>query len=142
MDDGIRIPGITTIPTAELRFVFTRSDGPGGQNVNKVATRVELVFDINQSRSLSARQKAVLMENLPARYVSNGVVRVASQESRSQWTNRELAVRKLVTLIQKALTPRKKRVATKPTAAASLRRRDAKRHLSRKKSRRRIPEVE
>lgn len=142
MDDAIRIQGIAMIPQGEIRFVFSRSEGPGGQNVNKVASRVELVFDINTSNSLSAKQKAMLLDNLPARYVSNGVIRVASQESRSQWTNRELAVRKFTGLLHKALTPRRKRIATKPSAAANQRRHEAKRRLSQKKARRRIRDVE
>jgi ribosome-associated protein len=79
------------IADAELVFSTSRSSGPGGQNVNKVNTRVTLLFDIEGSASLSARQKALLRRRFPGRINKNGVLRVVSQRHRTQLANRDAA---------------------------------------------------
>lgn len=111
------MPGVR-IPLTELSFMFTRSGGPGGQNVNKVATRVELLFDVEASPSLDDRQKAAVRSALRARIGSDGVLRVQAQDSRSQWQNRQRAAERLAALLRVALRPRKKRVASRPTSGS------------------------
>lgn len=126
--------GITVrIPRSELVFRTARSGGPGGQNVNKVETRVELEFDVAGSRGLSHAQKEVLFERLASRITSGGILRVVAQESRSQWSNREQAIKKFVDLLQKALRPRKKRLPTRPSSSARERRLEAKKRKGEKK---------
>jgi ribosome-associated protein len=119
-----------------MQFHFTRSGGPGGQNVNKVSTRVELLFDVVHSPSLSESQKEKIIKALRPRIGTDGVFRIASQESRSQWRNREDVVEKFILLLQNALKPRKKRLPTRPSGAAREKRITAKkRHGQKKKSR-------
>ena len=115
------------IPEAELRFKFARSGGHGGQNVNKVETRVELLFDVTGSPSLTAGQREAIREHLGSRIDDRGVLHIDSQESRSQWRNRQQAVARFVTLMGKALRPRKKRIPTKTPASERERRLQSKR---------------
>ncbi|HMD13833.1 MAG TPA: alternative ribosome rescue aminoacyl-tRNA hydrolase ArfB [Bacteroidota bacterium] len=123
------------IPLSELKFQFARSGGKGGQNVNKVETKVELSFDVFGSQSLSDSQRRRLLETLGSRLDHSGVMRIVVQESRSQWKNREIAVHKFVEVMKKALKPRKKRVATKITRTANEKR------LERKKRRGAIKKI-
>lgn len=129
-----------TIPMHELKFATSRSGGPGGQNVNKLETRIELRFDISGSRSLSPNEKAVLLEKLRSRLDSQGVLRIVAQESRSQWQNRQIAIEKFVDVMRKALKPRKKRKPTNPTKSAREKRLKAKRIRSERKKARRLTE--
>jgi len=119
------MPGIR-VGDAELAFSFTRSGGPGGQNVNKVSTRVELRFDVEASPSLDDRQKQLLRSALGSRLGRDGVLMIQVQESRSQWQNRQIAAEKFARLLRHALRPRKKRRATKPTAGSREKRFNAK----------------
>ena len=121
------------ISERELRFQFSRSGGPGGQNVNKVATRVELLFDVNASKSLNEEQKRIVLWKLASRIDTEGILHVASQESRSQWKNREIVVDKFASLLRSALAVRKKRHATKPSRSANELRVKAKKTQSAKK---------
>jgi ribosome-associated protein len=133
IDLAIRINDHLTIASHELSFQTSRSGGPGGQNVNKLETRVELLFDVRQSHSLTEKQRAILTENLRSKLDSDGVLHVVSQESRSQWQNKQTAIEKFAQMLRSALKPRKKRVATKPTRAAKEKRLKFKKHKSEKK---------
>jgi ribosome-associated protein len=126
MAEFIEIMNGLRIPDDEVSFVFARSGGPGGQNVNKVSTRVELLFDIGASRSLDAGQKSILRSALRNRTGSGGVLRVRSDASRSQWKNRQDALRKFTHLLARALQPVKKRASSRPTRAARAERLAAK----------------
>lgn len=118
----LKISETLHIPLSELEFRSSRSGGPGGQNVNKLETRIELLFDVARSPSLTDEQRNVLMSNLRSKLDTDGVLRVVSQESRSQWQNKRLAVEKFVLLLRKALKPQRKRVATKPSRSAKEKR--------------------
>ena len=106
------------IPIAELLFRTSRSSGPGGQNVNKLETRVELLFDVAHSTYIPEHLRPHLLSNLSSRLDSLGVLRVVAQDSRSQWKNKQLAIEKLAVLLKSALKVRKKRISTKPTRTA------------------------
>jgi ribosome-associated protein len=115
------MPGLS-IPEDELHFDASRSGGPGGQNVNKVSSRVTLTFDVNASAVLSGDQKHTLMQKLAGRINKEGVLRVISQRTRSQELNRADATDRFSELIRQALTPRRRRVKTRISRAAHERR--------------------
>jgi len=115
------------IPLREIRTRASRSGGPGGQNVNKVETRVEAVWNLDESTSLTAAEKARLRSALGSRVAAEGSIRVVSQRHRSQARNREAAVERLRTMVATALRPRKSRRATAPTRASREARMETKR---------------
>ena len=125
--EDIDIQPSLRIPASELQLEFSRSTGPGGQHVNKVETRVTILFDIDASEVLNDHQRSILKEMLRSRVSKDGVLRVSCEESRSQATNRELARERFAGLIREALRSRKKRVPTKATRASKRRRMDEKR---------------
>lgn len=121
------------LPTSELEFRATRSGGPGGQHVNTSSTRVELVFDLAGSPTLTEAERGLARRRLRSRLDAEGRLRVVAQDERSQLRNRELAVERLVEQLRKALKVERRRVPTKPTAASRERRLEDKRRRSRTK---------
>jgi ribosome-associated protein len=99
----IRITGDTAISEGDIVYRFSRSSGPGGQNVNKLSTRVTLLFDINKSRGLTAEQKQRLFDRLSSRISDDGLLTVVSQIHRTQSANRKSAQNRLVELLKFAL---------------------------------------
>jgi len=106
------------IPSAELQFKTSRSGGPGGQNVNKLETRVEVLFDIANSPSIPNHIRLRLLNSLTSQLDSSGILHVVVQDTRSQWKNKQLAIERLTDILKSALIVRKKRIATKPTHTA------------------------
>ncbi len=125
----IRINPRLQIRESELSFSASRSSGPGGQNVNKVSSRVTLRFDLEGSPSLTDEQKRRLRRRLSSRLTKEGVLQLDSQRHRSQSANREDAVARFQELLRKALAPRRRRIAT------SVPRSSRRRRLQRKKRR-------
>lgn len=123
----------------ELKFAASRSGGPGGQNVNKLNTKVELRFNIPDSTSLNDDEKKLLFDILKNRITSEGELLITSQTSRSQLKNRETAEEKFFRIVSRALTPKPERKATRPTLAAKKRRVDQKKKRSLIKSLRKSP---
>ncbi len=119
-------PGVA-IGDDEIRFSASRSGGPGGQHVNKVATRVALRFDLEGSPSLTPEQKARIRKRLGARVASDGTVRVVSRRHRSQHANRVAALGRLIELLREALRPEIPRRPTAVPAPERERRLEAKR---------------
>lgn len=107
-----------SLDEGELRLEFVRSSGPGGQNVNKVATAVQLRFDVMASPSLSPEVKNRISRIAGRRMTSEGVLIIAAQRFRSQERNRQDALEKLVSLIREAAVPPKRRIKTAPTRAS------------------------
>jgi len=129
-DDILRInPGVS-IPLAELRFRFSRSSGPGGQHVQKSSTRVELLFDVAHSPSLTEAQQARVLKRLAGYVDSAGALHLVAQSERSQWRNRKEAVARFQALMHKALRRRRRRKPTRPTATSRERRLRKKRQRS------------
>ena len=110
------------IPSKEIKWRFSRSSGPGGQNVNKIESRVEIIFNLEDSKVLNDYQKAILKINLKNKLVNNSL-RLAVQEHRNQLLNRQLALMKFSSIIKNALNkPFKLRKSTQPTKASQKKR--------------------
>ncbi len=126
----IKITETLTIAEDELKFSATRSNGPGGQHVNKVNTRITLWFDVGESPSLSMEQKTRIMSRLKTRISKDKRLRVISQRHRSQVANREAAIERFTELLKNALTVLTPRKKTKVSKNANQRRIDGKKHHS------------
>ena len=136
---GLFIRHGLAIPEAELEESFVRSSGPGGQNVNKVASAVKLRFDVGKSPSLPERVKARLLALPDSRLDSEGVITITAQRFREQARNRADARARLADLLVAASRPPKPRLATKPSRASKARLTDAKTRRGRIKKERRRP---
>lgn len=119
---------------SEFTFATSRSSGAGGQNVNKVNTKVELRFSIPDSQLLRDSEKDILVEKIGSRLTLSQELIIVSQEERTQLKNKAICVIKFYELLQKSLTPIKKRKPTKPTRASKEKRLDQKKARSEKKS--------
>ena len=126
-----------SISEKELSFQFVRAGGPGGQNVNKVSTAVQLRFDVTHSPTLPYWIKKRLVELAGGRITEEGILIINAQTHRSQSQNRKEAIERLVALIQTAAQRPKRRHPTRPSKAAQARRREKKRRHSLKKQARR-----
>lgn len=122
---------------SELEFSFTRSSGPGGQNVNKVNSRAELRFDVANSKMLSDQEKSIIIKRLKSRINNDGILFLSAQDDRSQLKNKEIVISRFYEIINKALRVHKKRVKTKPSKSSIENRLKEKRESSEKKNRRR-----
>lgn len=119
-------PGIK-LDDSEIQFDFIRSSGPGGQNVNKVATAIQLRFDVQKSPSLNPEVKARLVKLAGSRVSNDGILVIEARRYRTQEQNRADALQRLVTLIHKALQPPKIRHPTRPTVTSKAARLGTKR---------------
>ncbi len=138
--DDLPITSRVTIPADEIEVAFVRSGGPGGQNVNKVATKVELRWRPGDSAALSADDRAWLLQRLDRRLTSTGELLVTSERTRNQARNRDDAAAKLAAIVRAALARPKRRKPTRAGRGAIERRLQAKRIRSRKKRDRQPPD--
>ena len=121
----------------EIVFQTSRSSGPGGQNVNKVESRVELRFHLQDSQVLTEEQKALILEKLANQLTADGLLLVTAQDDRSQYRNKEIALVRFHELLLKSLRRPKPRKATKPGKAAVRKRLEGKKIQGEKKANRR-----
>jgi ribosome-associated protein len=131
--ESIQVTARLAIPLEEVQLRYSRSSGPGGQHAQKTETRVEAVFEVGASETLTAVQK----RRLTARVGS--VVRAVAQDERSRWRNRELALERLAETIRAGIRVERKRRPTKPSAAARKRQLESKRRRSKVKRLRKPP---
>jgi ribosome-associated protein len=132
--DSIRVTRALAIPLSEVRLHFSRSSGPGGQHAQKTETRVEAVFDVEASATLSEAQKRRLVERI------GRTVRAVSQDERSQSRNRELALERLAAELARGLARPRRRRPTAPPPAAEARRLEEKKRRAETKRLRRPPD--
>jgi ribosome-associated protein len=132
--ESIRVTNRVAIPLEEIELRVSRSSGPGGQHANTSETRVEAVFDVEASGTLTEAQKGRVLER------AGPTVRAVAQDERSQLRNRELALERLAERLREALRVRRRRVPTRPTAQSRERRLDEKKRRSTTKRLRRQPD--
>jgi ribosome-associated protein len=131
--ESIRVTRSVSIPLSEIAFRYSRSSGPGGQHAQKSETRVEALFDVEASSSLTKRQKNRVVRK------AGPILRAIAQDERSQARNRELATERVADALREALHVERRRVATKPSKAAVERRLEQKRRRSQTKRLRQPP---
>jgi ribosome-associated protein len=132
--ESIRVTSRLAIPLSEIELRFSRSSGPGGQHAQKTESRVEAVFDVNASQTLTDAQKTRITGR------AGPVLRAVAQDERSQWRNREVALERLADAIRAGLRTERKRRPTAPSAASRQRRLEEKRRRGDVKRLRRPPE--
>ena len=133
----IRINKNISIKESELTFKFIRSSGPGGQNVNKVSTAVQLRFDVTSSQPLSEEVKTRLKSIAGRKVTKDGILIIEANSYRTQEKNRQDAIARFIELIDKSSHKKKSRVKTNPSAASKQKRIETKKRLSEKKKMRR-----
>jgi len=125
----------------ELKFKAVKSSGAGGQHVNKVSTKVELIFDLQNSSEFSKEEKELLLQKLKNKLTKENSLLLSCDESRSQHKNKELVIKRFLKLIENSLKVPKKRKATKPSKSSIEKRIDKKKKQAYKKAFRRKPEL-
>ena len=128
--------------TLELNFKAIRSSGAGGQHVNKVSSKIELTFNIQESLVFDEAQKARLLNKLSTKFTKEGLLIMQCDETRSQHKNKELVTKRFFALLESGLHVPKKRIPTKTPRAAVKKRLKTKRNLSEKKTNRQKPDLE
>lgn len=139
-NDDIHVQEGVVLPAHELQYEFSRSSGPGGQNVNKVETKVDLLWYPSATGALTEAQRERVLRKLAHRIDNSGALRLSSQEHRSREANRRAAQERLAELLREALHVDPPRRPTKPTRASRRRRVEQKRQRSQRKQLRRKPE--
>jgi ribosome-associated protein len=132
--ESIRVTRSVAVPLGEIELRTSRSSGPGGQHANTAETRVEAIFAVEASAALTEAQKRRVLAR------AGPVVRAVAQDERSQWRNRQLALERLAEQLREALRVERRRVPTRPTAAAVERRLEEKRRRGERKRERRVPD--
>jgi len=127
---------------SELSFKAVRSSGSGGQHVNKVATKVELYFDLENSSLLTKEKKEKLKEFLSKKLNKDGILILQCSQTRSQLKNKELVIKKFFELIEKGLKEQKKRIPTKVPKSVIKKRLAKKQQIAKKKANRKKPEID
>lgn len=122
----------------EVSYKTSKSSGSGGQNVNKVSTKVMLLFNVSVSKALNENEKEIVNKKLGNRINSEGILHLQCDESRSQLKNKDIVLNRFVAMLKEALKPVKKRKPTKPSKASIKKRIEAKKKLSQKKDLRRF----
>ncbi len=125
----------------ELKFKAVRSSGAGGQHVNKVSSKIELIFDVYHSSELKEDEKELLFKNLKTKLTKENVLLLSCDESRSQHKNKELVVKRFLSVIITGLKVPKKRKATKPSKSSIKKRLEKKKKQASKKTLRNKPEI-
>ena len=126
----------------ELSLKAIRSSGSGGQNVNKVSTKIELQFDVENSSELNENEKELIKENLSTRLTKEDILILQCDESRSQLKNKQLIIKRFLDLIEASLLVQKKRIPTKTPKSVVKKRLKGKRKISEKKATRKKPDIE
>ena len=124
----------------ELDFTASRSSGPGGQNVNKVNSKIGVKFDVVHSQILSEEEKAIILKNLSGHLTKDGILMISSQDKRSQLENKQIVIQKLDRMMAKAFEKKKVRKATKASKSAIQKRINTKKLQAEKKKWRQKPE--
>lgn len=128
--------------SSELEFITSKSGGPGGQNVNKVNSKVELRFSLFDSVILTKQEKEIIFKKLYHHINNDGILSVTAQTERSQLQNKQIAIEKFYQWIEIALTPVKPRKKTRPSLASKEKRLEEKQIVSEKKAIRKKPELD
>ena len=139
MEENLHVREGVVIPGEELGLAFSRSGGPGGQNVNKVASRVTLRWNVRTTVALNDRQRRLVLDRLASRLTVEGELVIHADEHRSQHLNRDGARARLAALVREALYVAPPRIPTRPSRAAKRRRLEAKQQRAKVKQTRRPP---